>query len=193
MSIGDRLRALPERMQRWLALLLVPAIVIALLAGVMWPLRQAYEAQLAWRANATQRLARLRGLSAIEPAVRAQLETVRAAPAWQRLYRSERASSAVAALQSDINTVLAAVGAYPQSFTPLESTQTGTLQRIALQISVPLTVAQLRDVLQRAASLPHLVRIEELLITAPLTQSATENALLQVTMDVAAYTRDTST
>jgi hypothetical protein len=179
---------LPPRAQRVLALLVVPAALLAIWSSLLWPLLHAYQSQVEWRRTAAHTLARQRGLAAIEAAVQAQLGALPALNSWQRLYHLGTDSSAVIALQSDVSNALAASHARPQSFAPIAPAQAGPLRKVGLRVAASMTIDQLREFLRQTDELTHFVRIEHLTIVAPPLQTppgtAKENPLLSVTLDV---------
>jgi len=190
MRIAERLNKLPTQVQRAVAVLLLPAALVLIIAGVIWPMWQVSQSQAQWRDDATQLLAQRRGLGDIEAAVRHQLEALPNLQSWQRLFRTTAGTSAVIAVQTEISTALSDAGARPQSFVPLEIAQLGPLRKVGLRIVAPMTIDQLRVVLVRIEGLTVLLRIEQLLVNAPPVQSADQNPTLVVTMDVVGYAID---
>lgn len=187
MRIVAHLNRLPPRVQRILALLVGPAALVLVWAGVIWPIWHAYQAQVQWRATAVQSLAQRRGLAEIETVVRAQLDALPRFQSRQKLYRTAGDASAITALQSEINAALNSVQARPQTLAPLEATQVGPLRKIGLRIVAPMTIDQLKEVLLRIGELTHFMRVEQLIVNAPPAQSPQENPTLVVTMDVVGY------
>jgi len=183
MTIADHVSALPPRVQRALALLFVPAALLAICASLLWPALHAYHAQLEWRDMAAHTLARQRGLAAIEATVREQLTALPRLESWQRLYREAQGSAAIA-LQSDISGALSASHARPQSFTPIAPTSAGPLSKVGLRVAAAMTIDQLRELLHQIEALRHFVRIERLVIVAPPLQRPEENPALTVTLEV---------
>ena len=186
-SIADHLGRLPPKMQRVLALAVLPTIVVAALASAAWPAWHAYRAQADWRLDSTLTLARQRGIAEIEPLVRAQLEALPKLKMWRRFYRLNTDGSAVAAIQSDLSRALSASRARPQAFEPLALAAIGPLHPVGIRVSVSLTIDQLRDFLQQTGRLEHFVRIAKLSINAPAVQAAQDNPPLMVVMDVVGF------
>lgn len=186
MSIAEQLSKLPPRAQRAIAVLLIPATLMLTHVLVVWPIWHMYQSQVQWREDAARLLAQRRGMSEIAAVVRERLDTLPQLQIWQRLFRT----TAVVALQAEVNSALTGARARPQSFEPLETKPLGPLQKIGVRIVAPMTIDQLRDVLVRIEGLSHLVRIEQLLINAPPLQSPDQNPTLVVTMDVVGYAID---
>jgi Type II secretion system (T2SS), protein M subtype b len=187
MSIATHLSRLPPRVQRILALLVIPAAFICVWAGVVWPLYHTHQAQDEWRAGAAQQLAQRRGLAEIEAAVRGKLDALPQFQSWNKLYRVPGDASAVIALQTEINAALNSARVRPQSLAPLEGVDVGPLRKVGLRIVAPMTIDQLKEVLLRVDGLTHLVRIEQLIVNAPPVQGPQENPTLTVTMEAVAY------
>jgi len=190
MKIAQQLGELPPRAQRVIAVLLIPTALVSIFVAVIWPIWHLYQSQVQWRDNAERLLAQRRGLSEIETVVRERLDALPQLKIWQRLFRTTAGTTAVIALQTEVNTALSSARARPQSFEPLETTQVGPLQKIGVRIVAPMTIDQLKDVLARVEGLTHLVRIEQLLINAPPTQSPDQNPTLIVTLDAVGYAID---
>jgi hypothetical protein len=184
------LNKLPLRLQRILALRVVPAALLAIWTGVLWPIWHAYEAQVHWRATAARTLARQRGLAGIEKAVHAQLDALSRLKSWQRLYRASPDGSAIVALQTDISEALTASHARAQNFAPIGTTQSGSLRKVGLRVVASMTIDQLREFLRQAGELTHFVRIEQLVINAPPVQSPQENPPFTVTLDIFGFELD---
>jgi hypothetical protein len=189
-KVADHLSKLPPRLQRILALLIIPAAFLCLWLGLIWPIQYAYEAHVDWRSAAIHTLARQRGLASIEETVRTQLDALPRLTSWQRLYRASADGSAVVALQSDISTALTASNAHPQNFAPLGTTQSGPLRKFGLRVVASMTIDQLREFLRQAPELARFVRIERLLINAPPVQSPQENPPFTVTLDIFGFRID---
>jgi hypothetical protein len=188
--MADHISELPPRLQRALALLFIPAVFCIVWAGLIWPVSRVCHAQGTWRATAATLLARQRGLAEIEPTVREQLDALPRLTSWQRLYPAGEQGSAVLVLQSDISAALSAAQVRPQSFVPIEPSQSGGLRKVGLRVAAPMTIDQLRAFLGQAVLLPHFVRIEQLLVSSPSVQSAQENPILTVTLDIFGFVAD---
>lgn len=191
MSSADLLSALPAREQRALALLAIPTALMLIGFVIIWPAWKLYRGQTEWRANAVQALAHERGLAEIEKPLHERLDALAQLKSWDRLYRVRTDSDALIALQSDISGLLAASGARAQSFTSLPAVTTGALSKVGVRVTGAMSIDRLRELLQQMTALAHYVRIEKLLITAPLTQSAQENPTLNVTLDVVGFASTT--
>jgi hypothetical protein len=184
-SVAQRLA-----LRRLAALIALPAALLIAWSIAIWPLWYMYESQQTWRVSIARTLAHQRALLQIEPTVRAHLAELPNAVAWQRLYSAKLDSAGVIALQTDLGHALAAAHVRPQSFAPIATTRTGTLRKIGLRVVASMTIDELRELFRQTALLSHLVRLENLLITAPAVQSRQENPRLVVTMDAFGFARE---
>jgi len=192
MSMADRLSTLPPRVQRTLALLVVPAALTTIWACVVWPLLHAWQGQVEWRQSVVQTLARQRGLARIESSLRTQLTTLPGLASWRRLYRMSAEGASVIALQSDVSNALVAAHARPQSFAPIAPTRTGPLTKAGLRVTASMTIDQLHEFLQQIEGLGHFVRIEHLTIVAPPIQPPRENPPLNVMLEAFGFATESA-
>jgi Type II secretion system (T2SS), protein M subtype b len=190
-NLADRLSKQSPRLQRVVALLVIPGAVLALGAAALWPMWYAYAAQMQWREEAARTLAHQRGLAAIEDEVRLQWDAVPNLRGWERLYRTATPGAATIALQSDLSAALTAAHAQVQTLTPLAPAQTGALQKIGLHVVATMKIDEFGELLRQMSQLSRFVRFEQLLVNAPAGQLPNENPTLVVSMDVVGFAIDT--
>jgi hypothetical protein len=192
MSIAQRLRQRPRRVQRALALLLLPMLLMLGWSALAVPVWQLYQAQQHWRAHALRTLAHRHALAASEPLLRAELLRLPRSRDWLRLYQVRAKGLAVSALRAEVGTILNSLQARTQALSPLAQLDAGEVRKVGLRIVAAMRIDQLQQFLVQVQALTHLVRVEQLQISAPPTQAAQENPLLTVTMDICGFEVDAS-
>jgi hypothetical protein len=187
MNVLDHLLRRSPRVQRTVALLVVPLALLLIWGIVIWPVWRVYQSQRTWRTDAASALARHRGLIDIEDEVRVQLNALPDSPGLQKLYRVQTPGAAVLALQSDISAALSAARTRAQTFTPLPPAQIGSLQQVGLRVVATMRIDQLSELLRQVDQLPHFLRFQQLLVNAPVEQLPDENPTLVVTLDIVGF------
>ena len=182
MSLAQRCARLPLPLRRSLAVLLLPvALLVAWL--LVQPMLGLYQSQQQWRAEAQRLLSFSKSSVAGAEQLQQQIKAMQASPLWTKLYRPAEGAT-LATLQSDVGTLLTSVQATPQALTVIRATQVAGLTRTGVHLSAAMRIDQLQQLFSAAARQPRYLRIEQLSVTAPQTQSSTENPLLTVEMDI---------
>jgi Tfp pilus assembly protein PilO len=183
-NLPERCRQLPRSSRRVLALMMLPILALLAWIAAVQPLLTIYESQQAWRAEARQLLAFSKRSVAALAQLQQQIAALRGSPLWSSLYRAEPGSGVAAALQSDVGALLAAAQANVQALAPVRSVEVGALRQIGIQVVASMRIDQLQQFMTAAAAHQRYLRIGQLTVTAPQIQSATENPLLSVEMEV---------
>ncbi len=184
MSLAGRCMKMPILMRRTVAVTLLPTAALLLWMAVVQPITGIYQSQQAWRDEARRLLGFSKSSVAELDQLQQQVAAMRASPLWSKLYRAQRSDAAVTALQADIGGLLTAVQANAQALAPVRSTNVARLIRIGVHLTASMRIDQLQQFIAAAANHQRYLRIEQLTITAPQTQSPTENPLLVVDMDI---------
>lgn len=182
MSVSTWILAQPLRTRRALALLGGPTLALTICGFVVEHVIRVYEAHQEWLASAEASVARDRGLQQAEPDLRRQLTEIERAPLLSRLYPAGAAGALATSLQADVGGALARAGITAQAISPLPSSIDDLIERAGVRVVLTLTIDQLRTFMSLIESHARLIRVEELIITAPQSQQREHNPTLNVTI-----------
>src|ERR1041385_2272168 len=115
MTLADRLASKPRLLQQFLALLLVPMLIVCAWALVAAPVKWVLTSQSAWREAAREQLARARGEAGVLKDLTQRTAALPSAAIWQRLYEEGTPGSAGNAVQQDVTRLCSSAGMEPQS------------------------------------------------------------------------------
>lgn len=184
----------PNR-QRWIAVAILLAIVVAVADLVLWPM---------WTASAlhSERIEMLRrqaltmeGLAKAAPLYEAAAKKLAASPDAQQLtYTAPQATLAVAQLQSQLSQLAATASATITSSQVLPEAREGALTKITVQTMLDAEVKALVKVLHGIDAARPLLKVEKLVIRDPdgewaVAPQAGQPNKLQVEIVVSAYAR----
>jgi Type II secretion system (T2SS), protein M subtype b len=182
MSLSAWIVAQPLRTRRMLALLAGPLLVLTAWSLIVGPLMGLYDAHQEWLAAAEASVARDRGMRAAESRLSKQLADIEHSPLLSRLYPAGPPGTLATALQADLGGLLTGTGVSAQSISPLPVTFDGDIERAGVRVTLAFTIDQLRAFLSALESHPHLIRVDELIVTAPQSQANDHNPTLTVSM-----------
>jgi Tfp pilus assembly protein PilO len=154
---------------------------------VVSPLSQLYRGHQEWLVTAERSVARDRGLRSAESTLRQQLADIEHSPLLSRLYPATPTGTLATALQADVGGLLARAGLTAQSISPLPSAADAAIERAGVRIALNATIDQLSHFLALLESHPRLIRVEELIITAPQSQLPDNNPTLTATLVMSGF------
>jgi len=188
MTLADRLETKPRLVQRFVALVLVPVVIVAAWIVIASPLKWVLTSQSGWRESVSSELARARGEAATLKTLTERTAAFPSAAIWQRLYADNGApGSAGSAVQQDVTRLLSAAGMQPQSVTLLPSEQDGPLVRHAVRLSMTGPADRFQAFLTQLRTSPRYLRVEKLNVTSPQSQRTDENAPLTISADIVGF------
>jgi Tfp pilus assembly protein PilO len=162
-------------------------LVLTLCALIIEPVIQLYESHQEWLATAQASVARDRGLLLAEQDLRKQLTGIEHSPLLARLYPTDAPGALATSLQADLGGLLARAGVTAQTIAPLPSTADELIERAGVRVVLTLTIDQLRTFMGLLESHPRLIRVDELVITAPQSQLRDHNPTLNVALVLLAF------
>jgi Tfp pilus assembly protein PilO len=174
--------AQPIRTRRMIALLAVPTFILMLGLLIVSPILQLYRGHEEWLVASEKSVARDRGLRSAESTLRQQLADIDHSPLLTRLYPATPTGTLATALQADVGGLLARAGLTAQSISPLPSATDNAIERAGVRVALNATIDQLSHFLKLLESHPRLIRVDELVITAPQSQLPDHNPTLTVTL-----------
>jgi Type II secretion system (T2SS), protein M subtype b len=187
MRLADRCAALPWGLRRVLAATLLLGVVFSAWLLVIPPLQAGYESQQRWRSSARQLLAYSKGSVLALDQLQAEVSAMRASTLWSKLYRVDQSGAAAGLLQAEVATLLTQAKAGAQSFTPLRSVSLGGLTQVGVHVTAALRIDQFQQFVTAVRAHSKYLRIEQLTISAPPSQTPTENPILAVDMDIRGF------
>ncbi len=166
--------------------LVLPLVALLAVAALVTELRAVATMHGAWRTDARDALARGRAAREVTSVVAAALEELPNQPGWQRLYAGSTEANQ-AALLADLTQVLAQSGITNPRIA-VKLTQAGkVLTSWSGQASFDANAEQLHAIAQQLRLLPRYVRVTELAVNAPQTQSHGQNATFAVRLSIEGY------
>ena len=187
--IAERCAALPLTTRRWIALCIVPLLLLGLGALLAWPFVLAADAQARWREDAIRTLGRAKYIQSVDAELQQMLVSLRTSNQWTRFYDA-RVSNASQAMQSDMRTLLGAAKASVQALTPLPSKDLPEFTQVGVRIAAIMRIDELQQLMQAMRDHPRYLRVVQMQVLAPQMQVKDENASLTVSLDVVGYVRE---
>lgn len=187
MSVAEQVAALTAARRRLLAVGLLLVLVFGAWAGILSPLARIVASQDDWRAAARRELARNRGQESVGGAVESQLRSLPGAPVWARFYGESGGADVLSHVQRDITELCAGVGIPVPVVMALPTTESNGISRYGVRLTANMTVDQLRKLAEALRTHSTFLRTERLSITAPQIQSAEQNSVFAVSMEVFGY------
>jgi len=173
--------------RRLIAIAVLIAILVTAWIGIVVPLEAMAQGQRAWLSRTRYAIARDRGLIAAQASLREKLASIAHSPLPAKLYPPGPKDTLLAAVQADVGSLLRSAGASTQTITSLPLTSDRYFERAGVRATMSLTVDQLRRLLERLRENPRLIRLEDLIVDAPQTQTGGENPPLAITMSLFGY------
>ncbi len=172
-------RQLTQRLERLLAIGL-----LVLVLGIVWlcliaPIVSAVESRSAARELTLRKLSKERSLLQQESAIEAAITTVASSARWKNFYEADRAETAELQLESSLRSIFTDLGTL-DSMAAERPLAAGNTTRVSVRIAGSLTLDHLAEVLDRIQKQAQQIRVENLSIQAPLTQSDSANPALNI-------------
>jgi Tfp pilus assembly protein PilO len=187
MTVADRLQAKSRVVQRLVAVVLLPVVLVSAGLVVALPLRWVLTSQSGWRESVRVELARTRGEAAALKTLGARASSFPSAAIWQRVYGDGTGGHAGPAVQQDVTNLTASSGMQVQSITPMPREKEGPLVRYTVRLSMTGTADRFQAFLTQLRVSPRYLRVERLTVTSPQVQRPEENAPLTIVADVAGF------
>ncbi|MFL6600216.1 MAG: GspMb/PilO family protein [Steroidobacteraceae bacterium] len=186
MTASEYLSSQPLITRRLFALLLLIAVGTGVWEGFILPAGRLFLSQDVWRTTVVRDLGYNRGIVATEPQAREQLQVLRAASTWQRLFQ-DSPLGANEQLKAEVAQALNAAAAVTLHLTSLPAQDEGGLRKYGLRAVATLDAGQLKLFLDALRARSHYLRVEQLAVTAPPMQSPDSNPTLQLKADIFGY------
>lgn len=187
MSLVQQCEGLPRPVRRVIALVAVPALLVASVLVLYAPVRYLSGLQNDWRATTRSVMAQARSVPVLAEELNRQLTTLQSSGLWVKFYPSKEPGAAAGALQSDLSGILAGAQISAQSLAPIATGQLPYFTRIGTRLTASMRVDQLQRLLTSIANHPRYLRVEQATIVAPQSQSPEENPPLAVTLEIYGY------
>jgi hypothetical protein len=187
MNTADTLRRLPSPLQRLLALLALLALIALLWVGLVAPVRFALKSQASWRQAARKQISLERGWLQSVPRVKELQGNTVQSTIWVRFYSPEGTDDLSSRLRRDVMALLSASGANLTHTEALPAQSSNPLQRVAVRVMFSSTIDQLKRLLASIKGHSPYLRVEQIHISTPQSQSQDANATLTVTLEIYGY------
>ena len=187
MMLSRRFEELSKPSRRVLALLVAPTLLVFAASVVYLPVAYLRDAQKDWRDETRSLLSQAKGAVALETQLNGQLTALQASGLWSKFYVAEKSGAAATSLQSDVSSFLGSVQVSAQSLVPIPTAQLPRFTKIGTKVTASMRIDQLRGFLAAVASHQRYLRVEQVTVVAPQTQSIAENPPLAVTLEVYGY------
>jgi hypothetical protein len=178
--------ALSPLQRRVGAIALLGLAIILLWVGLIDPVADYFRRTAFERRTDLASLSRDRALLAQDPVIRSTLDRLAQSPRWARFYESQAPDKAVLQLETDLREIFKAPN-NPTSMTAQAVVQKGSLTRLAVKITLSMSIDQLTESLGRLQSHTQLLQIEELIIQAPDYQMRDTNPTLSIQAEVVGF------
>jgi Tfp pilus assembly protein PilO len=189
MTAAERILTMTSGRRQLLAIVILAAALALAWFAVLKPLHRLLTSQEAWRTEVQRDLARSRGKAAIESRLATQFESVQGAAVWKMFYAGPSDGEVGAQILKDVRGLGAASGIPPLALTPLPEKEYPDFIAHGVHVGALMTAEQLRRFGGALRSAPHYLRVERFAASSPQTQSAKENAPINVTLDIYGYSR----
>lgn len=187
MSLAQRCEGLPRPVRRAIALVAVPAFLVASVLVLYAPIKYLVGVQNDWRVATRSVIAQSRSDPVLAEELNRQLTTLQSSGLWVKFYSSKEPGSAATSLQADLSGILASAQISAQSLAPVATSQLPYFTRIGMRLTASMRVDQLQRLLTAIANHPRYLRVEQAIIVAPQSQSPDENPPLAVTVGIYGY------
>jgi hypothetical protein len=168
------------------ALALLGLLLALLGMGVIRPLFDYVQSRADERSADLRALSRDRALVAQAPRIRDALASAEHSARWSRFYDSQRPDQALVQLQGDLRELLKAPN-NPTSMTAQVPRSRGTLTRLAVKVTLSMSLDQWTEALARLQTHAKLLQINALVIQAPDYQSADSNPTLAIQAEIVGF------
>jgi type II secretion system (T2SS) protein M len=172
--------------RRAAAIALLGFALILLWVGLINPVADYFHRKAFERKADLTSLSRDRALLVQDPAIQSTLATLAQSPRWARFYESQKPDKAVLQLQTDLREILKAPN-NPTSMTVQPVVQKGPLTRVAVKVTLFMTIDQLTECLERLQTHTQFLQIENLTIQAPDYQMRDTNPSLSIQAEIVGY------
>lgn len=180
------IRTLGPRQRRVVALIVSVTLVGGLYLLVIDPVFRHFRDRADERQTALRTLSRDRALLNQVPQIRSAQDSLVGSPRWAKLYDSQKATQAVLQLETDIRGMLSPPSQVTSMIAEPATTQ-GSLTRIAVKITLSLTIDQLTEALGHLNEHARFLKIESLTVQAPDNQALDSNPVLSVQAEIAGF------
>jgi hypothetical protein len=180
------MQSLSPLQRRVLALALLALTILIVWFIAVQPIVAAIVSSSDERQATLRRLSRDSTLVAQDAEVRAALSAVEQNPRWARFYDSQKTDRAVLQLETDLRALVTTPN-NPTSMIVQPATAQGRVTRLAVKVTLSMSIDQLAETLSRMQLNSRLLKIESLTIQAPDYQVVDTNPTLSIQAEIVGY------
>jgi type II secretory pathway component PulM len=180
------IETLRPRQRRVLALVLSALLITGLYLLVLEPVVRHFRDRADERQTALRSLSRDRALLEQAPQIQATQNSVANSPRWARFYDSQKATQATLQLETDLRAIVSPPNQIASMIAEPATTQ-GSLTRLAVKITLSLSIDQLTEILGRLNQHARFLKIESLTVQAPDYQIVDSNPVLSVQAEIVGF------
>jgi hypothetical protein len=180
------IETLGRRQRRVLALMLSGLLLSGLYLLVIDPVITYFSDRANERQTALRSLSRDHALLEQAPQIQSAQDSVANSPRWARLYDSQKATQAALQLETDLRAIVSTPNQVTSMIAEPATTQ-GDLTRIAVKITLSLSIDQLTEILGRLNRHSRFLKMESLIVQAPDYQVVDSNPVLSVQAEIVGF------
>jgi hypothetical protein len=172
--------------RRFAALSLLVMVVAVIWMAIARPVIDEFQSHTEDRIADLRALSRDRALVSQASLIHGALANLEQSPRWARFYGGQRQDKALSQMEADLRELLKAPN-NPTSMTAQNVTAKGLLMRLAVKVTLSMSIDQWTDTLARLQAHSKFLQIDALTIQAPDYQNVDSNPTLSIQAEIVGY------